>query len=75
MGQLESCLLTTRRMAIIIVISTADFKIRWDVLSLSFSERESRKWPLGLSDFYHNYLLSNDIAFSTLERYPFATTN
>ena len=49
-------------MALIIVISTGDFQIHWYVLSLSFSERESEKWPLGLSDFnfYHNYLISND---------------
>ena len=47
-------------MALIVVIPIGDFKIRWNVLSLSFSERESRKWPLGLSDFYHNYLISND---------------
>ena len=47
-------------MAFIIVISTGDFQIRWNVLSLSFSERESGKWPLGLSDFHHNYLISND---------------
>ena len=47
-------------MALIIVISAEDFQIRWNVLSLSFSERESGKWPLGLSDFYHNYLISND---------------
>ena len=32
----------------------------WNVLSLSFSEAESGKWPLGLSDFHHNYLISND---------------
>ena len=47
-------------MALIIVIPIGDFEIRWDVLSLSFSERESRKWPFGQSDFYHNYLISND---------------
>ena len=47
-------------MALIIVISTADFQIRWNVLSLSFSETESGKWPLVLSDFYHKYLMSND---------------
>ena len=47
-------------MALIIVISTEDFQIRWNALSLSFSERESGKWPLGLSDFYHSYLISND---------------
>ena len=47
-------------MALIIVILTGDFQIRWNVLSLSFSERESGKWPLGLSDFYHNYLINND---------------
>ena len=48
-------------MAFIIVISTGDFQIRWNVvLSLSFSERESGKWPLGLSDFHHNYLISKD---------------
>ena len=47
-------------MALIIVISTGVSQVRLNVLSLSFSERESRKWPLGLSDFYHNYLISND---------------
>ena len=47
-------------MALIIVLSTGDFQIRWKVLSFSFSERESEKWPLGLSDFHHNYLISND---------------
>ena len=38
-------------MAVTIVISTGDFQIRCNVLSLSFSERESGKWPLRLSDF------------------------
>ena len=47
-------------MALMTVISTGAFQIRWDALSLSFSERESGKWPLGLSDFYLNYLMSND---------------
>ena len=47
-------------MALIIVIPTGDFQIRWNVLSLLFSERESGKWRLGLSDIYHNYLISND---------------
>ena len=47
-------------MALIIVISTGDFQTHWNVLSWSFSERESGRWPLGLSDFYHNYLISND---------------
>ena len=47
-------------MALIIVISPGDFQIRWNVLSLSFSERESGKRPLGLIGFYHNYLISND---------------
>ena len=47
-------------MALFMVISTGDFQICLNVLSLSFSERESGKWPLGLSDFYHNYLISND---------------
>ena len=47
-------------MALIIVMSTGDFQIRWNVLSLSFSERGSGQWPLGLNDLYHNYLLSND---------------
>ena len=47
-------------MALVIVISTGYFQIHWNALSLSFSERESGKWPLGLSDFYHNYLISND---------------
>ena len=47
-------------MALIIVISTEDFQIRGNVLSLSFSERESGKWFIGLSDFYHKYLVSDD---------------
>ena len=47
-------------MALIIVISTGDFQIRRNIVSLSFSERESGKWALGLSDFYHNYFISND---------------
>ena len=47
-------------MALIIVISTGDFQIRWNVLSLPFSERESGKWPLRLSDFYQKCLSSND---------------
>ena len=47
-------------MALMIVISTGNFQICWNVLSLSFSERESGKRALGLSDFYHNYLISND---------------
>ena len=47
-------------MALTKVISTGDFQICWNVLPLSFSERESGKWPLGLSDFYHNYLISDD---------------
>ena len=45
-------------MDLIIVISIGDFQIHWNVLSLSFSE--SGKWALGLSDFYHNYLISNN---------------
>ena len=49
-------------MALIIVISIGDFQIRWNALSISLSERESGKCPLGLSDFYHNYLVSNDCA-------------
>ena len=47
-------------MALIIVMSTGHFEILWNVLSMSFSERKSGNWPLGLSDFYHNYLISND---------------
>ena len=47
-------------MALVIFILTGDFQICWKVLSLSFSGTESGKWPLGLSDFYHNYLISND---------------
>ena len=47
-------------MALIIVISIGDFQICWNVLSLSFSERESEIWPLGLSDLYHNYLIGYD---------------
>ena len=62
-------------MALIIFKSTGDFQICWNVLSLSFSERESGRWPLGLSDFYHNYLISIVIVFSALEKDPFATPN
>ena len=62
-------------MALIIAVSTGDFQICWNVLSMSFNERESGKWPLGLSDFYRNFLTSNDCTLSTLERYPFATFN
>ena len=58
-------------MALIIITSTGNFQIHWNVLSLSFSERESGIWPLGLNDFYHNYLTSND----TPERHQFATPN
>ena len=47
-------------MALIIVISTGNFQIHWNVLLLSFKERESGKLPLGLSDFCHKYLISND---------------
>ena len=47
-------------MVLIIVISTGDFQMRWNVLSLSFSETESGKWPLVLNDFHQNYLTSND---------------
>ena len=61
-------------MAPIIVISTGDVQIRWNVLSLSFKERESGNWPLGLSNFYIT-ILSVMVVFSTLERYPFATPN
>ena len=41
---------------------------------LSFSERESGKWPLGLSDFYHNYLISND-CFHHSGKISFAAPN
>ena len=61
-------------MALIMVISTGDFQIRWNTLSLSFSEKESGKRPLGLSDFYHNYLIILSSSYY-LERYPFATPN
>ena len=54
-------------MALIIVIPIGDFQIRWNVLSLSFSERESCKWPLGLSDFIMT-ISSIMIVFGTLER-------
>ena len=47
-------------MALVIVISTGDFQIRWNALSLSFSERERGKSPLGVSDLYYNYPTSND---------------
>ena len=38
-------------MALIIVISTEDFQMRCNILSLLFSEKDSGKWPLGQSDF------------------------
>ena len=60
-------------MALIIVISTGDFLIHWNVLSLSFSERESGKWSLGLSDFHHTYIIGKGIQHSG--RYSFATPN
>ena len=44
-------------MAVIIVISTGDIKIRWIVLSLPLKEKESGRWPLKLGDFH---LISND---------------
>ena len=47
-------------MAQTIIISIGDIQISWNVLSLLLSEEESGEWPLGLSDFYHNYLISND---------------
>ena len=30
------------------------------MLECTVIERESGQWPLGLCDFYHNYLISND---------------
>ena len=64
-------------MALITVTSTGDFKIRWGVLSMSFSEREREKWPLGKVIFIIIIIivLSVMIVFSTLERYLFATPN
>ena len=38
-------------MALMIVISTGDFQIRCNVLSLSVIVKESGKWPLVPSDF------------------------
>ena len=61
-------------MALVTVISQGDFQKRWNVLSLSFSEGESRKWPLGLSDFYHNYLISKGCIQHT-GRYPLGIPN
>ena len=64
-------------MVLVIVISIGDFQIRWNVLSLSFSERESRKWPLGLNDFIITIITISSVmtVFGTLERRPFATPN
>ena len=56
----------------LIIISTGDFQIRWNVMSMSFSERESGKWPLALSDCYHNYLICNDFIQHS-RRYLLAT--
>ena len=61
-------------MALFIVMSTGDFQICWNVMSLLSSERESGRRPLGLSDFFIN-ILSAIIVFSTMERYPFAAPN
>ena len=48
-------------MALIIVISTGDILYNVGMYChLSFSETESGKCPLVVSDFYHNYLISND---------------
>ena len=58
-------------MALIIVLSTGDFQIRWNVLSLLFSERKSGKWPLGLSDFYHNYLISDELKQFFVQQHDF----
>ena len=60
-------------MVYIIVKSTGDFQIRWNILSLSSSERESGKLPLGLN--FIITILSVIIVFGTLGRYPFATPN
>ena len=54
-------------MVLIIVIPIGDVQIRWNVLSLSFSEGESGEWPLGLSDFYIITILSVTIVFGNLE--------
>ena len=54
-------------MALIIVIPTGNFHIRWNVLSLSLSERESGNWPLGRSDFIIT-ISSIMTVFGTLER-------
>ena len=61
-------------MALIIVISTGDFQIRWNVLSLSFSKREVENGILGQVIFVITTLLVM-IVFSNLERYSFATPN
>ena len=55
-------------MSLMTVISTGDFQMPWNVLSLSISERESGKWPLGLSDLCHTTLSVMSV-FSTLEGY------
>ena len=56
----------------LIIISTGDFQIRWNVMSMSFSERESGKWPLALGDCYHSYLICNDFIQHS-RRYLLAT--
>ena len=60
-------------MVYIIVKSTGDFQMRWNILSLSSSERESGKLPLGLN--FIITILSVIIVFGTLGRYPFVTPN
>ena len=59
-------------------MSTGDFQIHFNVLSLSVSERESPKWPLGLSDFLlidHTIILSLTDCIPHSEKYQFATPN
>ena len=60
-------------MALIIVISTGDSQIRWNVMSLSFSERESGKWPLGISGFILYSALWKDIHLQHLIKTVFYT--
>ena len=47
-------------MALIIVISTGDFKYVGMYCHCRSVKEKVEKWPLGLSDLYHDYLISND---------------
>ena len=62
-------------MALIIVISTEDFQIHWNVLTYCHSVKEKVKNGLLDQIIFIITILSVMIVFSTLETYSFATPN